>query len=64
MRTRPKLVCEACGGTGRVVDERQPGEKVATCMTCRGNGWVYAPEKAAPEASEPAPKLPGARPER
>jgi DnaJ-class molecular chaperone len=45
MFERPKEVCETCKGTGRVVDERQAGEQVATCMTCRGNGWIYADKK-------------------
>ena len=45
MITRPKEVCSACNGSGRVVDERQAGEPVATCMTCRGNGWVYSDKK-------------------
>lgn len=42
---RAKDVCEHCNGAGRVVDESQAGEKLATCMTCRGNGWVYADKK-------------------
>ena len=40
-----KKVCPICQGTGQVVDEQQRGEKVATCMTCRGNGWVYIDRK-------------------
>jgi DnaJ-class molecular chaperone len=38
---KPRKVCETCLGAGRVVDERQAGEPVATCMKCKGNGWVY-----------------------
>jgi DnaJ-class molecular chaperone len=45
MFERARKVCERCKGSGRVVDERQAGEPVATCMTCRGNGWVYADKK-------------------
>ena len=45
MAERAKDVCEHCNGTGRVVDESQAGEKIATCMTCKGNGWVYADKK-------------------
>jgi DnaJ-class molecular chaperone len=45
MFERARDVCETCKGLGRVVDERQAGEPVATCMTCRGNGWVYADKK-------------------
>jgi DnaJ-class molecular chaperone len=41
MADRPRETCNACGGSGRVVDESQAGEPVATCMTCKGNGWVY-----------------------
>jgi DnaJ-class molecular chaperone len=42
---RVKEVCETCDGAGRVVDERQAGEPVSTCMTCKGNGWVYTDKK-------------------
>lgn len=45
MIQRPKEVCPTCDGSGRVVDERQAGEPVATCMKCKGNGWVYADKK-------------------
>jgi DnaJ-class molecular chaperone len=46
MFERAREVCETCKGLGRVVDERQAGEPIATCMTCRGNGWVYADKKS------------------
>jgi DnaJ-class molecular chaperone len=42
---RLKVMCGICNGLGRVVDERQAGDPVATCMTCKGNGWVYADPK-------------------
>jgi len=45
MTDRPKTVCTTCDGTGRVVDESQAGEPVATCMACKGNGWVYSAKK-------------------
>jgi DnaJ-class molecular chaperone len=45
MVERPRETCGTCGGSGRVVDERQAGEPVATCMTCKGNGWVYSARK-------------------
>ena len=45
MAEQVKVVCENCNGTGRVVDESQAGEKIATCMTCKGNGWIFADRK-------------------
>lgn len=56
MFTRMKEVCAACDGAGRVVDEQQAGEPVATCMVCRGNGWVYA------DQNEPLSKNQGSNP--
>jgi len=50
MADRSKEVCGTCEGVGNVVDEGQPGEKVATCMTCKGNGWVYTDIPQAPKA--------------
>ncbi len=45
MIERQKEVCATCNGSGRVVDERQAGEPVATCMKRKDNGWVYADKK-------------------
>lgn len=45
MFERSKEVCTICDGAGRVVDDRQAGDPVATCITCKGNGWVYADSK-------------------
>jgi DnaJ-class molecular chaperone len=45
MADRLKEVCGTCEGVGNVVDERQAGEKIATCMMCKGNGWVYSDQK-------------------
>jgi DnaJ-class molecular chaperone len=45
MADRIKETCDTCDGAGRVVDERQAGEPVATCMACKGNGWVYTDNK-------------------
>jgi DnaJ-class molecular chaperone len=39
---RTRETCSACNGDGHVVDEQQRGEPIATCMVCKGNGWVYA----------------------
>jgi DnaJ-class molecular chaperone len=47
MPDRVKEICATCNGTGQVVDETQAGEPVATCMTCKGNGWIYADQKQA-----------------
>lgn len=42
MTDRGREICETCNGTGRVIDETQAGEPVATCMICKGNGWIQA----------------------